>query len=119
MYFIVKGLKDAFFMPFSWLQMISWRDRHLANDNPEGPLTVSLIVKYPFFYDNITECQKTLPKRRPFVICWGKGLPILAAKVTFWFVKSQTGLPSTAFQKREYTRRKSAGVEKVGLHIIL
>ena len=46
-------------------------------------------------------------------------LPILGVRVTFWFVKSQTGLPSAAFQKREYTRRKSAGVEKVGLHIIL
>ena len=46
-------------------------------------------------------------------------LPILGVRVTFWFVKSQTGLPSAAFQKREYTRRKSAGEEKVGLHIIL
>ena len=41
-YLIVKGLKNAFFMPLLWLskwgddllQMMIWRDRPLANDNP-------------------------------------------------------------------------------------
>ena len=35
-YLIVKGLKNACFMPFSWLQIIIRRDRPLANDHPEG-----------------------------------------------------------------------------------
>ena len=44
-YFILKahfisfkeGSQNAFFMPFSWLQMIIRRERPLAIDNPEGP----------------------------------------------------------------------------------
>ena len=33
----MKGLKNAFFMPFLWLQMIARRNWPFANDNTEGP----------------------------------------------------------------------------------
>ena len=32
-----EGSQNAFFMPFSWLQMIIRRDQPLTNDNPEEP----------------------------------------------------------------------------------
>ena len=32
-FLIVKGLNDAFFLPFSWLQIIIRRDRPLVNDH--------------------------------------------------------------------------------------
>ena len=37
-YLTVKGLKNAFFMPFSWLQMMIRRGRPPANYHPEEKL---------------------------------------------------------------------------------
>ena len=35
--FDCEGSQNAIIMPFSWLQMINWRDQPRANDPPEGP----------------------------------------------------------------------------------
>ena len=59
-YLIVKGLKNTFFMPFSWLQMIIRRDRPLVNDHFEGPASCKWSFrKLPF------SCVKSVSEHIP------------------------------------------------------